>query len=140
MVFGASRYAAIVVLLAIPACTRPIHNKSHDILLQNSDYVRRTHFTRFMSEEDCGAVTRTFFQGMNDPTGTSFWNITCSNGKSYVVMIEADDIAKTLDCETYEASGVFRCFMTFEEIEAHLHRPETPRFPGDLPPAVLRQP
>ena len=136
-------YTALFVLLFLPACAHAIHNKSHEILLQNSEYGRRANFTRFMSGESCGSVTRTFCQGVDDQSGMAFWNITCSNGKSYVVTIDADDSTRILDCERYEATGLFRCFTTFEDRVDELKRlaqPKPPRFPGDLPPAVLRHP
>ena len=100
-------YAALFALVFLPACAHAIHNKSHETLLQNSEYGRRANFTRFMSGESCGAVTRTFCQGVDEPSGTAFWNITCSNGKSYVVTIDADDSTHILDCERYAASGLF---------------------------------
>jgi hypothetical protein len=71
----------------------------------------------------------------------AFWNIACTNGKSYVVTIDADDRTRILDCEQYEAGGLFRCFTTFEDRANELKRlgqPNPPRFSGTFPPEVLR--
>ena len=88
-------------------------------------------------------MTRTFFQGIDDSDATAFWNITCSNGRSYVVTIAADDTTRVLDCAKYEASGLQRCFVTFKEradqLKQKMVKPEgPPRFSGALPPEVLR--
>ncbi len=129
----------LFAFLCVPACARVIHNKSHEILLQNSEEGRRANFTRFMSDQSCGSVTRTFFQGTDDSDGTAFWNITCSNGMSYVVTIAADDTTRILDCRRYEATGLQRCFMTFKDRAEELTRPKPTPTPGDLPPGVLRK-
>lgn len=132
------RGSAIAILLSASACTRVIHNKSHETLLQNSEEGRRANFTRFMSDQSCGSVTRTFFQGTHDADGRAFWNIMCSNGMSYVVTIAADDTTRILDCRRYEASGLQRCFVTFKERWEELTRPKPTPTPGDLPPGMLR--
>jgi hypothetical protein len=128
----------VVALVFAAACAPSTRNQSHEILLQNSEEGRQANFTRFMTDQNCGAVTRTFFQGLHEPDGTAFWNITCSNGTSYVVAIAADDTTRILDCRRYEADGLQRCFETFAERVAELTRPKPSPIPGKLPPEKLR--
>jgi hypothetical protein len=66
--------------------------------------------------EPCGTVIRTFFQGLEPKSRTAFWNIGCSNGRSYAISIAADDdgSTKTIDCKVLRAITNSECFFTFK--------------------------
>jgi hypothetical protein len=91
-------------------------NPSHDQFLGLSDSERNVVFTLLVqsSGSACPAVTRNFHQGM-DSSNSSFWNVSCSNGSSYVVMIEADaeGSSKTLDCAVMTLVTGVECFKRF---------------------------
>jgi hypothetical protein len=128
----------LFALFFVAACAPRAHNKSHELLLHSSEDVRQANFTRFMSDQSCGAVTRTFFQGLDDADDMAFWNVSCANGTSYVVTIATDDSTRVLDCKRYEESGLQRCFVTFEERWAEMTRPK--RSPVvELPAGALRK-
>jgi len=66
------------------------------------------------ADEPCDKVTRKFFQG-SDKRGNAFWNASCSNGKSFVVMFKNDALGSTsvLDCGVMKVAGGQRCFTKF---------------------------
>lgn len=91
-------------------------NPAHDRLLGVSESKRTAVLTMLVlsSNNDCSNVTRTFFQGMNDERAV-FWNVACSNGSSYAVMIESDaeGSSKTLDCGVLKLVTGVECFKRF---------------------------
>ena len=62
------------------------------------------------SGKECGNAIKTFMQG-HDKEDSVYWNVLCSNGKSYSIQIPADPAANTriLECDVLKAIGI-ECF------------------------------
>jgi hypothetical protein len=103
-----------VVVFSIPAIA--LANKAHDMIEKMPDKDRNTTFTAFLknSGEDCGAVTKNFFQGF-DKSRNAFWNVSCSNKKSYAIMINNDSVGSTkiMSCALLKAINAGECFKKF---------------------------
>ena len=63
-------------------------NEAHQILSGQSNQERNETLTVLLqhSSEDCDVVVTNFFQGL-EPEGGALWNVTCENGKSFVILI-----------------------------------------------------
>jgi hypothetical protein len=90
-------------------------NPAHDLLMKRSDTGRNVAFAALMMAggEHCGAVTRNFFQGFHE--SDAFWNITCTDGRSWVVTVKGDAAGSTqiLDCAVLKVMGAGECFTKF---------------------------
>ncbi|MEZ5543002.1 MAG: hypothetical protein R3F42_13315 [Pseudomonadota bacterium] len=66
------------------------------------------------SGRDCSNVFRIFLQG-HDSGDVAFWNVTCSNGKSYNILVNPDPDAQTaiIDCSDMRAIAGIDCFEQF---------------------------
>jgi hypothetical protein len=90
-------------------------NKAHQILSDKSNQERNEALTVLLiqSKEDCDDVVRNFFQGL-EPEGGAFWNVTCKNGHSYIILIENDARGTTriMDCALIKSltKGKSKCF------------------------------
>ena len=90
-------------------------NTAHEILFDKSNGERNETLTVLLiqSKEDCDIVVRNFFQGF-EPEGGAFWNVTCENGKSYMILIENDARGSTrvMDCTLIKSltKGRNECF------------------------------
>jgi len=84
-------------------------NRANDGLLALSDSDRNNLFTRYMSGQKCGRVTRNFYQGINK--GEAFWSVECSDGSQYGVLVKPDANGSTriMDCGVMKMLGV-KCF------------------------------
>jgi len=78
-----------------------------------SEAARAAFFTTIVSDEPCGDVTRTFYQGMHRASRAVFWNVACSNGRSYSLSIEANATgsSKIMDCGQLKVIGGTDCFV-----------------------------
>lgn len=90
-------------------------NAAHDQLLALGESKRRTLLSTFLSGSDwkCDSVTDTFFQG-RDRNNAAYWNVRCSNGASYSIVVKADSGGSTTvaDCADLGVVGV-KCFTKF---------------------------
>ena len=90
-------------------------NTAHQILSNKSNEERNAVLTvlLFENKEDCDLVVKNFFQGF-EPQGGAFWNVTCENGKSYIILIENDARGSTrvMDCAVVKSltKGRNECF------------------------------
>jgi hypothetical protein len=80
-----------------------------------SEVARNAALGYAVQDEGC-RVTRSFFQGL-DKAGAAFWNVTCSNGKAFSIMIENNSRGSTqvLECEMLKAVSGVECFRRFSE-------------------------
>lgn len=106
--------AVTLVVFLIP--TLALANKAHGMIEKMPDKDRNTTFTAFLenSGEDCGSVTRNFFQGF-DKSRNAFWNVACSNKMSYAIMINNDSVGSTkiMSCALLKAVNAGECFKKF---------------------------
>lgn len=111
-----SMVLAAVTLVVFSVPTLALANKAHGMIEKMPDKDRNTTFTAFLknSSEDCGSVTRNFFQGF-DKSRNAFWNVSCSNKKSYVIMINNDSVGSTkiMSCALLTAVNAGECFKKF---------------------------
>ena len=91
-------------------------NRTHDLLLATPESDRRRTLTHIMEDERCGTVTRTFFAGMS-ASKQAFWDIACSDGHEYQIMIEADakGSSKILSCPMLRLVTHLDCFKPLAE-------------------------
>jgi hypothetical protein len=91
-------------------------NEAHEIFERMTDAKRNTVFALYLqkSGEDCRRVTKNFLQGV-DQKGNAFWNVACSNNKSFVVQINNDAVGSTriLSCAVMKAVRGPECFKKF---------------------------
>jgi hypothetical protein len=106
--------AAALVVFSIPDLA--LANKAHGMIEKMSNSDRNTTFTAFLKNSgvDCGSVTRNFFQGF-DKSRNAFWNVACSNKKSYIIMINNDSVGSTriMSCDVLKAVNAGECFKKF---------------------------
>lgn len=106
--------AATLVAFSFPGTA--LANEAHGMIEKMPDKDRNTTFTDFLkkSGEDCDSVTRNFFQGF-DKYKNAFWNVACSNKKSYVIMINNDAVGSTkiMNCAVLKAINAGECFKKF---------------------------
>jgi hypothetical protein len=102
------------LLCGIAAATSAFANPSHNKLLQLSTAQRNELFTIWARGENCGSVTRTFFQGQASDD-TAFWSIRCSNGVSYQVAVypDANGSTKILECGFLKRVAKLDCFTKY---------------------------
>jgi len=100
-------FVGVVVVLSV--CGSVQANEAQKRIQKMSEKDRRALFTFTMKDEKCGTVTRTFYQGA--VSGDAFWNVTCTNGRSYVVevMDDAEGSTKILECDVIKAVGGTPC-------------------------------
>lgn len=105
---------ALALMLIAPSA---FANKANDILSSMPASKREATLQQFLaaSGEPCSSVTRTYYQGM-DGGGNAFWNASCSNKKSYAIMIynNATGSTKILDCKAFKAVAGVDCFKPFK--------------------------
>lgn len=89
-------------------------NPAHDQLMRATDSDRNRALAAVVqaSDESCREVTRNFHQGFYDEDRSSFWNVTCSNGASYVVTVVADAEGSTrvMSCSVLKMVADVDCF------------------------------
>ena len=94
--------------LALVPCAASA-NQAHAKLLKQSEANRAVVLQRLLtaSGEKCAAATRTYHQGMNGRD--AFWNVQCSGGQSYSILVSQDGSTKILACSVMKTVGV-DCF------------------------------
>jgi hypothetical protein len=80
-----------------------------------TDDDRNLHWQTYMlaSGEQCGTVTRSFYQG-STPSGEVIWNIDCSATGDWQIMMEPNSTGSTrvMECSTVRALGI-RCWQRY---------------------------
>ena len=87
-------------------------NPSHDRLSRFSQNQRYEVFTKAISDNDASCVVnRDFFFGISTDK-TAIWHIGCTNGKSYQIIINADEKGtnSSIDCGVSAIMGI-KCFQ-----------------------------
>ncbi len=89
-------------------------NPSHDQLLAFSASERAEALGKAVDDECVGKDS--FFMGIGKDL-CAYWSVRCSNGKNYLVTIEADakGSTKTLDCGFLKVIAKTQCFKKFDE-------------------------
>lgn len=104
----------ILITLAV-YCSAAYANDVSKILESKSASSRAEVLANLIhqSGKGCGKATRTFLQGY-DKDNAAYWNISCSNGRSYNIQVPSEPSAKTriLECSVMKAIGV-ECFEKF---------------------------
>jgi hypothetical protein len=101
---------AVVLGITMPAAAQ---NRFHAKLVAVSEKERNDRLSVVVVAESC-RVIRSFFQGF-DPSGGAHWNVACSNGKAFVVLINNDARGSTrvMECEILKITGGRECFKKF---------------------------
>ncbi|MDP2603501.1 MAG: hypothetical protein Q8S00_13050 [Deltaproteobacteria bacterium] len=112
-IFNTVIFIAVGCLPAFSASV-PNFNPTHTKILALSEAKRSELFTMWAKGENCGSVTRTFFQGQSQD-GTAFWSIQCSNRMVYQVAVYNDKNGSTrvLDCGTLKVIAKLDCFTKY---------------------------
>ena len=90
-------------------------NKAHQMLVDRTDEERNEALTVLLhkNKNNCDVVVRNFFQGF-EPEGGAFWNVTCGNEQSFMILIENDARGSTriMDCVEIQSltKGKHECF------------------------------
>jgi len=111
---------AITKLLIVTALTilsgASYANKAHSIIISKSESERRVVFASLLknSNESCGSAITTFFQGFTKEN-EAIWNVKCSNGRAYAILIKDNETGSTtiLDCGVLKVIGAGECFKKF---------------------------
>lgn len=102
---------------ASPAAQTIVGNPAHNAFAAMPEGERRIAFQQFMqgSGEECSMVQRTFYQGRT-PNGEAFWNIECTGGTEWAIMVQPDTEGSTqlLECELMRALAGSACWEAFE--------------------------
>jgi hypothetical protein len=66
-----------------------------------------------LSGENCGEVTRTFYRGSAKPSWNAIWNVQCSSGTAYSILVMSDEkgSTKVMTCGELRAVGGGECFV-----------------------------
>jgi hypothetical protein len=109
-----------LLIVTIVSASEAVTNPTNQRLMSLPEAKRNEVWTLMFrgSNERCGTVTKSFYQGSYEETGSAFWNIRCSNGPDYQVMIEndAEGSTKILECAIVKLLHG-ECFKTFEEMD-----------------------
>jgi hypothetical protein len=120
-----------VCLVLLPGIA--LSNPTHQRLKGMSSAKRNEVWTILFRDggEKCGTVTESFYQGSYKKDGSAFWNIRCSRGPDYQVMIENDagGSTKILECAIVKLLHG-ECFKTFEEMDRQERAANTLLRPG----------
>jgi hypothetical protein len=102
---------ALVLLAALPLGAHA--NPAHKTFMGLDDAKRNALLASVItaSGESCRAVSRNFYQG-SDKNGNAFWNAECSNGASFLVMVNNDAAGSTkvMSCAVLKAIDAGECF------------------------------
>ena len=106
------KYIMTIILLIITSCTYA--NIANKILLSRTSDQKTQILSNIINAagEPCLA-NASFFQGL-DLHDAAYWNISCSNGRSYTIQIANDDNATTtiFQCSVMKSLGA-ECFRKF---------------------------
>lgn len=109
--------AASTVTSAVRSATG---NRANDLIMDLPETRRAAGFTTLFegsADFPCGAVTRTFYQGLVPKTSDAIWNVGCSRGQSYSITIknDADGSTQVLDCRMLKLVAHLDCFVKYDE-------------------------
>ncbi|MDP3091867.1 MAG: hypothetical protein Q8N04_14395 [Nitrospira sp.] len=112
------RVFAALLALAWEAGPLPLWaNPAQDRLAAMSEVERSEALAVFVESggHSCRTVARTFFQG-EDAKGNVFWDVECTGGESYVVVIKNDVPGSTrvMTCRRLRAVAGADCFKKLE--------------------------
>ena len=121
MLFGAIVGVGLALISA-----RASDNRENDYLLSVSPDEQAKLLGKVVGKSCIG--TKAFYQGgadvqhvkpnqapaMSGHEHDAVWNLKCSNGKSYVVLIFPDGKSQTLPCSSMAAAGGGKCFEKFK--------------------------
>ncbi len=114
----AGRMLAVVLVLVWDVVPLPLWaNPAQDRLVRMSELERSETLATFVESggHACTTVARTFFQG-EDAKGNVFWNVECTGGESYVVVIKNDVPGSTrvMTCRRLRMVAGADCFKKLE--------------------------
>lgn len=90
-------------------------NRANRQILAMSDKDRRGLFeTLILSDaKQCGEVTKAFYRGTARPSYNAIWDIGCSSGPNYTILVMSDEKGSTkiMTCGELRAMGGGECFV-----------------------------
>jgi len=106
----------ISVILAIVGISLPVCANEVSKQLESMPASERANALAGLlrqSGRDCGNSTRIFLQGY-DREDSAYWNISCSNGRSYNILVQSNPLANTIimECSAMKDIGI-ECFKKF---------------------------
>lgn len=108
------KYIVAILIEVLASCAYA--NIANDILLSRTAEQKTQILSNIINSagEQCTPI-RSFFQGV-DRSDAAYWNISCSNGKAYVVQIANDKKATNtiFSCISMKSLGA-ECFKRFGE-------------------------
>jgi hypothetical protein len=106
--------AGALAALALGALANPAHNQISGL----DEGTRAAVFAKLLRSggERCPSVTRTFYQG-SSKGGDAHWNVQCSDGKAWSVMVynNATGSTRYVACDLLKAMNAGQCFRKFPE-------------------------
>ncbi len=90
-------------------------NGAHDYLLSLPSKGQAEMLAKVAGEGCVGK--RAFYKGSGTTgisKGSAFWNVECTNGRAFEVMVNPDGSSKVLDCKVLAATGASQCFQKFK--------------------------
>jgi hypothetical protein len=103
------------------ATSRPLQqassdpNKANRQILAMPEKDRREFFATVILADarQCGDVTRAFYRGSARPSYNAIWDIGCSSGPNYSILIMSDEkgSSKIMTCGELRAIGGGECFV-----------------------------
>ncbi|MGB5471938.1 MAG: hypothetical protein WBQ78_00495 [Gammaproteobacteria bacterium] len=101
-----------IVVVSQPVCANEVSKQLESM----SSSERANALAGFLQQSgrDCSNVFRIFLQG-HDSEDVAYWNVTCSNGQSYNILVNANPEANTVivDCINMKALAGIECFQRF---------------------------
>ena len=116
--YGQEKYMRIIyVILAMVMVSQPVRSNEVSKQLESMPSSERAKaLANFLQQSgrDCSSVFRMFLQG-HDSEDAAFWNVTCSNGQSYNIVVNANPEANTviINCSDMKAIAGIECFKKF---------------------------
>ena len=101
-----------MVVVSQPVCANEVSKQLES--MSSSERANALANLLRQSGRDCSSVFRMFLQGY-DSEDVAFWNVTCSNGQSYNILVNANPEANTLivNCSNMKAIAGIECFKKF---------------------------
>lgn len=100
-----------IVGISLPVCANEVSKQLESMPASE----RATALASFIrqSGRECGNSTRIFLQGY-DREDSAYWNISCSKGQSYNILVQANPLANTIimECSAMKDIGI-ECFKKF---------------------------
>jgi hypothetical protein len=101
-----------MAVVSLPVCANEISKQLES--MSTSERADSLANILQQSGRDCSSVFRVFLQGY-DSADAAFWNVSCSNGQSYNILVSANPEANTIivDCSNMKAIAGIECFNKF---------------------------